>query len=149
MLPWPYRLYFWGVHGVFAEIVFTATWELVVGGNPQLMGQSSIWSFFIYGLGTFCGAEQVRSVLLARGISLPLRCLLYIPTVYMWEFCCGILLRLFDACPWDYSNFDYNVMGLITLEYAPFWLLGGAYFEFIISCMSVVEKQSPWRRKHD
>jgi len=32
----------------------------------------------------------------------------------------------------DFSQFQYNVLGLITLEYAPFWLLSGLIFEQIL-----------------
>ena len=147
MLPWPYRVYFWGVHGVFAEVVFTAIWEFVVSGSLTLMGVSSIWSFLTYGCGTFLGVELLRGVLRARGIPTWLRCLLYIPMAYVWELGCGMALSYFDVCPWDYSLFDYNFMGLITLEYAPLWLLGGAYFEFLISCMASVEEKPTWRQK--
>ena len=147
MLPWQYRLYFWGVHGIFVEVVFTAVWEAVVGGTPRLMGVSSLWSFLTYGLGAFLGVELAREVMIARRLPLWARCLLYVPLIYLWEFGCGAILRLLGVCPWDYSQFDYDVMGLITMEYAPFWLMGGAYFEFLMSCMSVVERKPHWRQK--
>ena len=147
MLPWRYRLYFWGVHGVFCEVVFTAVWEAIVGGSPRLMGQSSLWSFLTYGLGTFLGAELAREAMVGRRVPLWARCLLYVPLVYLWEFSCGAILRQFNACPWDYSQFDYDVMGLITLEYAPFWLMGGAFFEFLMSCMTSLDQKAWWRQK--
>lgn len=147
MLPWLYRLYFWGAHGVFSEVVFTAVWEYVVGGSLRLMGESSIWSFLTYGLGAVIGAESMREVMIAQGIPTWLRCILYVPMVYVWEFSCGLLLTYLHACPWDYSHFDYDVMGLITMEYAPLWLMGGAYFEVLMSCMSVLEKKPLWRQK--
>ena len=147
MLPWPYRLYFWGVHGVFSEVVFTAVWEVVVGGSLRLMGTSSIWSFLVYGLGTFAGAELMREQMQARRVPTWARCVLYVPLVYAWEFGCGAILSYFHACPWDYSEFDYDVMGLITLEYAPLWLMGGAYFELLMSCMASLEQKPLWRRK--
>ena len=146
MLPWKYRLYFWGVHGVFVEVVFTAIWELVAGGNPRLMGKSSLWSFLIYGLGAFFGAELLREMMIARRVPLWARCFLYIPLTYCWEFLTGAVLRLFGACPWDYSQFDYDVMGLITMEYAPLWLMGGVYFEFLMSCMTEVDRKSWWNK---
>ena len=59
MLPWPYRLYFWAVHGVCSEVVFTAIWEFVVGGSWALKGYSSLWSILTYGLGTFLVAEYL------------------------------------------------------------------------------------------
>jgi uncharacterized membrane protein len=146
MLPWKYRLYFWGVHGVFVEVVFTAIWELVAVGNPRLMGQSSLWSFLIYGLGAFFGAELLREMMIARRVPLWARCLLYLPMTYCWEFLTGAVLRLFGACPWDYSQFDYDVMGLITMEYAPLWLMGGVYFEFLMSCMTEVDRKTWWNK---
>ena len=47
---------------------------------------------------------------------------LYVVIAFSWEFTTGLILRQFDACPWDYSHYPYNFMGLITLEYAPGWL---------------------------
>ncbi len=139
MLPWPQRLYFWGVHGIFAEVVFTGLWEFVVTGNWRLMGVSSIWSFLVYGLGTFFGAEFLRQFLISHKIPLLLRCLIYVFSTYVWEFSCGVLLDCFGARPWDYTNFDYDVMGLITMEYAPVWFLGGLFFEGIISFIETLE----------
>ena len=140
MLPWLYRLYFWGVHGVFLEVVFTGVWEFVVTGNWQLKGVSSIWSFLVYGVGTFCFGEAVRNWLIRRHVSVQVRCLLYVLCVYAWEFAAGALLSYFDACPWDYTAFDYDLMGLITLEYAPLWFFGGVYFELLVSAMSNLER---------
>ena len=147
MLPWQCRLYFWGVHGIFAEVVFTALWQFIVDGTLTLMGVSSLWSFLTYGLGTFFGAEPVRKLMLTYGVPVWLRCLLYVPLVYAWEFAFGILLSYFHACPWDYSEFQFNVMGLITMEYAPVWLLAGVYFEYLMSVMASLEKKAFWRRK--
>ena len=147
MLPWPYRFYFWGVHGVFAEVVFTAVWEFVVSGKLTLFGFSSIWSFLTYGCGTFFFAEPFRNYLVSRGVPLWLRCLLYVPMAYAGEFGFGTVLSYFNACPWDYTHFDYDVAGLITLEYAPLWLLAGASFEYIMSAMTSVEELPRWRKK--
>lgn len=139
MLPWQYRLYFWGAHGVFGEVIFTGVWEFVVTGKWQLMGVSSIWSFLTYGVGIFCFGEAVRNWLIKRDLSVPVRCLVYVLCVYAWEFAVGALLGYFGACPWDYTAFDYDVMGLIALEYAPLWYLGGVYFEVLSSVMSNLE----------
>ena len=146
MLPLLYRFYFWGVHGVFVEVVFTALWQYVEGGSLSLSGQSSIWSFLTYGIGSLW-TELLRELMLARVIPTWARCLLYVPLVFAWEFSCGALLRYFNACPWDYSDFDYDVMGLITLEYAPLWLVCAAYFEFLMSYLSVLEQKPLWRQK--
>lgn len=146
MLPWPYRLYFWGVHGVFAEVVFTGIWEFVVTGKWSLMGISSIWSFLIYGFGTFFGAEYLYSYLRLLGVPLLARGVVYVLMTYIWEFNCGLILEYFNARSWDYTPFDYDVMGLITLEYAPLWFLAGMYFEFIMKIMLSLEEIPNWKR---
>lgn len=148
MLPWQQRLYFWGVHGVFGEVVFTALWEWVAGGGDawSLKGSSSVWSFLIYGLGTFLLVEPLHRLLLSGVVPLPARVLLYVMTAYVWEFCCGLVLDYWDACPWDYSLFEYNLYGLVTLEYAPFWALAGLYFEMIMQFLSRVEALPAWKK---
>ncbi len=148
MLPWAQRLYFWGVHGVFSEVMFTAIWEFVVSGNWRLMGVSSIWSFWIYGLGTFLMAETGYNILISYKVSLLYRCFIYVICTYVWEFSCGLILDfIFGTRPWDYSDFDYDIMGLITMEYAPIWFLAGLYFEFIMSVMKTVGPIPQWSRK--
>ena len=148
MLPWPYRLYFWGVHGVFIEIVFTGTWEFVVTGKWQLMGISSIWSFFIYGFGTFFFAEYLYNYLLALKVPLLARGVAYVLMTYTWEFSCGLVLDYFNARSWDYTPFDYDVMGLITLEYAPLWFLAGMYYECIMKVMLSLEETPRWKKSY-
>ena len=145
MLPWPQRLYFWGVHGIFAEVIFTGIWEFVVSGKWSLMGVSSIWSFLVYGIGSFA-VEQVREFLLSRKISLLMRCLIYVLCAYIWEFSCGLLLDMVAKRPWDYTDFDYDVMGLITLEYAPVWFVGGLCFEAIMAVMETVQPIPRWSK---
>lgn len=145
MLPWQYRLYFWGVHGVFAEVVFTGIWEFIVTGDWTLKGCSSLWSFITYGIGTLC-TELMHYHLLSRRTPLLLRCIVYVLVVYAWELSFGAILSYFDACPWDYSHFDYDVMGLVTLEYAPFWFLAGLYFEYIMSAMKSLEEVPRWKQ---
>ena len=142
MLPWPQRLYFWGVHGIFAEVVFTGLWEFVVTGNWRFMGVSSMWSFFVYGLGTFFVAEFLHKLLVSYKIPLLLRCLIYVLFAYAWEFLCGVILDCFGTRPWDYTDFDYDIMGLITMEYAPVWFLGGLVFEGAMSLMKALEQNT-------
>jgi len=146
MLPWLYRLYFWGVHGVFAEVVFTGIWEFVMTGNWKLMGVSSIWSFLIYGVGTFLVAELVHKSQLGK-IPLLLRGVAYVFLTYFWEFTCGLVLDYFNARSWDYSAFDYNIWGLITLEYIPVWYFAGIYCEGIQTVMKSLEPSPLWKRK--
>ena len=50
-LPAVARFFFYGLHGLFDEIVFTALFDLFLHphGNAHLKGYSTIYSFFIYG----------------------------------------------------------------------------------------------------
>lgn len=149
MLPWPQRLYFWGVHGIFAEVMFTGIWEFVVTGRWRLMGVSSIWSFLVYGLGTFLVAEPVHNILVSYKVPLLVRCMIYVVFTYIWEFSCGVILDFFDARPWDYSEFTFNIMGLITMEYIPAWFFSSLCFEVIFALMKASGPIPRWTPKKD
>ena len=57
--PWA-RFYFYGMHGLLDEVVFTALFDLFLEpeGNRHLRGCTTITSFFIYGSCTFL-VEQI------------------------------------------------------------------------------------------
>ncbi|CAL8097479.1 unnamed protein product [Orchesella dallaii] len=130
-LPTLLKLYIYGLHGYFVEVTFTALWDLIAVGNFRLQGCSSIWSLGIYGS---CGLalEKLSKKLRDKKVPIYFRALIYVLVIYLWEYTSGTLLRLISACPWDYMEFRYNFGGLITLEYAPFWLLAGIMTERII-----------------
>lgn len=65
--------------------------------------------------------EKIFYVSANYQLPLPLRGILYLIWVYIWEFSTGFILKQFGACSWDYAQFTYNIKGLITLEYAPLW----------------------------
>lgn len=44
----------------------------------------------------------------------------------------GLALRQYGACPWDYSERSYNLLGLITLEYFPAWYLASLLTEQLL-----------------
>lgn len=148
MLPWSLRLFFWGIHGVFMEVVFTSGWEFALTGDLSLKGFSSVWSFFTYGIGTLL-AERLYFFLTARGVPLPARVVVYVLLMYSLEFCFGLLLRQFGMCPWDYSNFDYNLMGLITMEYIPVWAVASLYSEFLMGVLLSLEEVPRWKALHN
>ena len=132
---------------MFVEVVFTGLWDFVASGNWTLKGYSSLWSFFIYGLGTLLGMEHLHGYLKSLRTPLLLRCVVYVLMTYVWEFSCGLVLSYFNACPWDYTPFAYDIMGLITLEYAPLWFLGAFYFEWLMNAMHRLEEVPHWRLK--
>jgi uncharacterized membrane protein len=96
-----------------------------------VLGYTSVWSLAIYGMSgmimehIYAACKRSRVPLLLRGIC-------YLLWVYMWEFSTGFILKQFDACPWDYSEFSYNVQGLITFEYAPLWFFVSILMERVV-----------------
>jgi hypothetical protein len=145
-LPAVARFFFYGLHGLFDEIVFTALFDLFLHphGNAHLKGYSTIYSFFIYGSCSMFVERMYVFLCLKHGIKMHFRIPLYVLVLYIWELSFGLVLRQFDACSWDYSHYDYNFMGLITLEYAPGWLILSVWqdllFDFLLSLSINVKK---------
>jgi hypothetical protein len=145
-LPAVARFFFYGLHGLFDEIVFTALFDLFLHphGNTHLKGYSTIYSFFIYGSCSMFVERMYVFLCLKHGIKMHIRIPLYVLVLYIWELSFGLVLRQFDACSWDYSHYDYNFMGLITLEYAPGWLILSVWqdllFDFLLSLSINVKK---------
>ena len=120
------RFYLYGVQGFCYEVIFTAFFDFFVhDAGWELKGHSSISSFFIYGICGFMIEHLYVFLYYKHGIQWYWREPIYLIIVYCWEFSTGLLLRQFNACPWDYSHYPYNLMGLITLLYAPGWLFLG------------------------
>ncbi|XP_047132543.1 transmembrane protein 229B [Hydra vulgaris] len=124
-LPLFSKLIFYGMCGFFVEVLFTAVWYLL---DPKyaygwtLHGCTSLWSFPIYSISTF--VTENLYIFLKPKIPLPLRIFVYILWTYLWEYSTGSILRLFNACPWNYESYTtYHVHGLITFDYAPLWAL--------------------------
>ncbi|XP_071961352.1 transmembrane protein 229B-like [Antedon mediterranea] len=123
------RFIAYGVHGFLDEIVFTALWQLVFESfDPRLIGYTSLYSFIIYGTGSFI-IERIYLRLQEKDVACIVRVFIYTLIAYAVELSSGLVLRQFDACPWDYSDRSMNFMGLITLTYAPGWALLGYWQE--------------------
>ena len=116
------RFYFYGIQGFCYEIIFTSLFDFFFHGDWRLIGHSAVSSFFIYGSCSYFTERLYIYLYYKHGIKWYIRKPLYLIIAYTWEFIFGIILKQFDACPWDYSHYPYNFMGLITLEYAPGWL---------------------------
>ena len=126
------RFYIYALHGCAIEVVYTGLWDIFYFKSLKTHGNTSIWALFIYGISTFL-IEKMSISFKDIGIPLPLRAIIYTIWTFCWEFSTGYVLKLFDACPWDYGPwFDYNVMGLITFEYAPLWYFGSIFAETIL-----------------
>ncbi|KAM3855897.1 transmembrane protein 229B isoform 2-T3 [Vipera latastei] len=124
------RWYLYAIHGYFCEVMFTAAWEFVVNFNWKFPGVTSVWALFIYG--TSILIVEKMYLYLKDKCNILIRCLIYTLWTYLWEFTTGFILRQFNACPWDYSQFDLNFMGLITLEYAIPWFCAAFIMEQLV-----------------
>ncbi|XP_072894159.1 transmembrane protein 229B-like [Hemitrygon akajei] len=124
------RWYLYAIHGYFCEVMFTAAWDFVVHFNWKFPGVTSVWALFIYGTSMLI-VEQMYLYLRDRCHTVT-RCLVYTVWTYLWEFCTGYILHQFNACPWDYSQFEFDFMGLITLEYAIPWFCASFIMEKLV-----------------
>ena len=124
------RFYIYAIHGYVTEVMFTAAWEFVINLNWKFPGNTSVWSLFTYGLSALV-LEQMYFCLRTK-LPLPLRALVYTIWGYFWEFSTGYILKQFNACPWDYSNFEGDFMGLVTLEYFPAWYVAAIIGEKLV-----------------
>ena len=134
-LPLASRLILYGLCGFFTEVMFTATWYFVDSARYhhgwKLHGCTSVWSFPIYAVSSLV-VERLYLFLNGK-VSLLVRGIIYVKWTYFWEFVTGLILRQFNACPWDYRGYTYfNIMGLITLDYAPLWFLGSLLLETVV-----------------
>lgn len=116
------RFYIYAIHGFVTEVLFTAAWEFVVNLNWKFPGNTSLWSLPIYGTSTL--VIETMYLRLNKRVPLLVRGVIYVIWGYGWEFSTGWVLKQFNACPWDYTPFDGDFMGLVTLEYAPAWYIG-------------------------
>ncbi|XP_049597088.1 transmembrane protein 229b [Syngnathus scovelli] len=129
-LPALCRWYLYAIHGFVCEVMFTACWEFTTNRSWKFPGFTSMWALLIYG---FCILAIERMYLRLRDhVNVVLRCVIYTLWTYAWELSTGLLLRRFGACPWDYSKFSYNFMGLVTAEYAVPWFCAAYLVERLV-----------------
>lgn len=113
--------------GLLIEVFFTAGSKLLAG-NWVMSGNTSPWMMPVYGLlGVLI--MPIRTVLVRRGIPLPLRAVVYMIGIFVIEYVSGTIFRAFGLVIWDYSHYAYNLHGQITLMYAPFWFTLGLAIE--------------------
>ena len=134
-LPLTSRLILYGLCGFFAEVMFTATWYFIDSAKYRhgwkLHGCTSVWSFPIYAVSSYVVERMYLS--LKDRTNMVLRGVIYVIWTYAWEFSTGLILRQFNACPWDYTEYThFHIMGLITFDYAPLWYFGSLLLETVI-----------------
>ena len=95
----------------------------------QLMGQTSLWMFPIYGMAAFLNPLCRR----IKNFPALLRGFLYSCFIFLGEYVSGSILKKYQMCPWDYSGSRANINGVIRLDYAPFWMAAGLIFEKLLA----------------
>lgn len=114
----------YGFFGLVIENIFTGLWSLL-HGDKRTTTTSYLWMIFIYGL----GGLQMQT-LHGLGWNPFLLALIYVPVIYVNEFCWGLFLdKLLGKCPWDYGRGRHTIMGYIRIDYAPLWFLLALGFE--------------------
>ncbi|XP_067317515.1 transmembrane protein 229B-like [Anolis sagrei] len=144
-LPILLRGYIYAVHVSFLEILFTV---LILGHEWTFRWASVLGSFLLYGA---CALTLEQIHLALRGdCCLLTRSTLYTFCIFFWQFCVGYFLRLFGACPWDFSNFHYNFMGLIALEHSLIWFVSALMLErMVIRNTLRLRVDKPWKPDKD
>lgn len=117
-----------GVSGVALEVFFTSLLNLKRKKDVSLMGSSSLWMFFIYGL-VYIIVLIVTTYFYHFHIIL--RGLIYMVLILSLEFSSGSILKKFRAIPWDYYDRKYHFRGIVCLEFSLLWFLYGIIAEAV------------------
>lgn len=120
------RFMIYGILGLVLEVIYTGLASLLKG-DFSMQGFTFLVMMPIYGLAVFL--EPLHNYL--RPYPWWIRGLIYLTTIWMIEYSCGVLLALIlGRCPWNYSD-HLNINGYITLRMASDWFLVGLGFEFL------------------
>jgi uncharacterized membrane protein len=121
------RFLVYGALGWCVEVLFTGLCAFLLEGDRTATGKTYLWMHPIYGF-TALSLELTHDVLAT--VPWLVRIAAYLMVIYVAEFTSGALLRaLIGRCPWDYGTRGVNLLGLVRLDYAPFWLLVSCFFE--------------------
>lgn len=131
-----------GLTGWCMEILFTAL-DSYRKRELQLIGQTSLWMFPIYGMAAFL--KPICSMV--RKFPAGIRALFYSMFIFLGEYVSGSILKKFKVCPWDYSKAKTNIKGVIRLDFAPFWMIAGLIFENLL--MNPSRRAAPSQRSAD
>src|SRR5690554_6618107 len=102
-------------------------------GDPRLQATTYLWMFPIYGLAVFL--EPLHDLI--RDYWWYIRGVVWVIIIFAIEYVTGGLIRIIVGCsPWDYSATQWNITGLIRLDYAPVWFIVGMMFEQVHNYMA-------------
>jgi uncharacterized membrane protein len=140
------NLFIYGILGILTEVLFTGIKSLIEK-NWRATSQTYLWMGPIYALGGLTLKFIHDSVVVSHNIyinALLLAFMFYVPLIYGFEFLSGWLLeKIIGRVPWEYGPGRFTIIGLIRLDYAPFWFLLALCFEpitIILNKISIVIK---------
>lgn len=117
----------WGAIGLLIEVIFTGLHSLIIERNKKATGVTYLWMLPIYGVSGELLAT-LRSLIHNGWVFVPVAILL----IYVLEFSTGWALRkILGRCPWDYGPARFGIMGLVRLDYLPFWCVVAIGFDQI------------------
>ena len=118
------RFIIYGLLGWNMEVLWTGIASFSAE-NVNLIGHTSVWTFFIYGSAVFIFEPVYRIIadcnMFVRGCA-------WMALIFVIEFISGILLHSMGIEAWHY-NCRFAVCGVIRLDYAPAWFAVGLIFE--------------------
>jgi uncharacterized membrane protein len=135
------RYFLLGCFGWCVEIVFTSVMDSLILRTHKvpwkLEGNTYLWMHPIYGGGLYFGTRIMPMVRVH--LPLPLRLLGGVVVCFAIEYVSGYILRATTGvCPWDYSQAEWNVDGLIRLDYAPAWAVLSYLVEFLTDLLESI-----------
>lgn len=116
-----------GITGWCLEIIFTALHSLQKR-ELQLMGQTSLWMFPIYG--SACFLSPIFKLL--RSAPTVIRGSVYALSIFTGEYISGCLLSKNELCPWNYRRSRWHIKEIVRLDYFLNWFFVGLLFERLL-----------------
>lgn len=124
--------FYYSIIGVITECLFTGFKNLLLFKDKAAKCETNLYSFPIFGAGGLALQTIHNSISLSDNFilnALLMAALFYVPLIYGIEFLSGwALLKTIGKIPWDYGRGKFTIMGLIRLDYAPFWFAVAATF---------------------
>jgi len=127
------KIVIYGCIGLIIEVFFTGI-ASAFDGNIILKGTTYLWMLPVWSSGVYAlkytGKLVGRYNFFTRGFVYAVVCLLV-------EYLFGIyFLLVLKQVPWDYSYADWNIHGIIRLDYIPFWFCVGLASEKVVSLIN-------------
>lgn len=128
-----WRFVFYAFLGLLIECFFTGLHSLIIDKNPRAVCTTYLPMGLLWGVGGLF-FEFIHQILSGFWFVV-----LMVPCLFLFEFCFGyIFLKIFKRKLWDYGGAKYGVMGLIRLDYLPFWLLLAICFDYLVEIFKMI-----------